>query len=659
MQKLRKFLKKNVRQIMGIVAAFMVTGLLLNANMLDYQANLLFGGKKSAPFDGTTYPVKKVPSWVDLTTSEWKLPYDQIPLNKFIDLPEYIPSQLVVPFASLDFKNAADKAIRNAQVTYSTPYMGDYKLDGREYAGSHLAVDIKIPMGTPLYAIANGLVIKSDSQTGGFGNSVVLRHDDVPSMNDPATLTTYYSGYGHMSSIVVNEGDLVSKGQLIGYSGESGTATTPHVHFQIDNDQAPWHIYWPYTSKEASDAGLSFWDAVNAGLGKDKALATTISPVAYVQKFLNYSGKASDTSTNNTVTPTPAGTTSTATTVSPTLPAATVDNSTELPPANTTTTPAQPVNITTQPTVDVTPATPALAALDLQYNDSFKVGTPQIFKVMALDNSGQLIQNFQSNQEISIKLENGSGTLDRTYLTAKDFDNGIAQFSLTPTADFGIRVSITSGAISKTSDVLEESSFSDLNQTDENFVAINFLKNNDIVRGYPDGTFKPNNNVTRVEALKFIYEGLNKDVKPRAFLQFADTDSKAWYARYIAAAQKDGVIKGYANNLFKPANPVTRAEFVKMLVEAAGYDGQNYVALGKSYSDVKAKDWFYTYVSLARDKNLLDTSTNLFRPNDPIKRADVAAILYRTILVSVNHSRNFDKSLVVNADDLAQFYKKV
>ncbi len=650
MQKLRKFLKKNVQQIIGVVLVFAITGTLMNAGVLDFQANLL-AGKQSAAFDGTTAPIKRAPSWVDLSTTEWKASYDQIPLNKFIDLPDYIPSQLTVPFSSLDFSKASDKAIRNAQVTFSTPYMGNYKLDGQEYAGSHLAVDIKIPYGTPVYAIANAVVFKAVNSTGGYGNHVVLRHDNVPSIDNPNSLTTYYSGYGHMSSLSVAEGDLVSKGQLIGYSGNSGTTTTPHVHFQIDNDQAPWHLYWPYTSKEAADAGLSFWEAVNAGLGKEKALATTISPMVYVQKYRNYS--SSGTTSTTTVQPTvntPVEPTSTNT-------ATTTD---ELPPIDVAPSdPVQPVNVSVQPTVDVTPAGQELADFELKYNSSFKIGTAQTFKLLALDKDGQIITNFKPDNEVYLKVENGSATLNKSYLNGQDFAEGVAEFTLTPNAGFGIRVSATMGDITKTSEILQESGFTDLDQNDESFVAINFLKNNDIVRGYPDGSFKPESNVSRVEALKFIYEGLNKEVKPKAVLEFSDTDSKAWYARYIAAAQNEGVVKGYPGNLFKPANSVTRAEFIKMLMEASGFNGKDYVTVKQPYADVAGNEWFYSYVALAKDKNLIDSSTNKFRPNENMTRAEVAQILYKTILMQASGKIKFENNLVVSLDQIANFYSQV
>jgi murein DD-endopeptidase MepM/ murein hydrolase activator NlpD len=659
MKRLEKFIAKNGWQLLLIGTAFLTVGVFLNISMQDFQANL-FLDRKSAPFDGTVMPVKKVPSWIDLQTSEWKLPYAQIPLYKFIDIPDYVPSQLIIPTASLNYKNAADRATRNAQVTFSTPYMGDYKLDGIENAGSHLAVDIKIPMGTPVYAIANGVVVKAKNEPSGFGFNVVLRHDDVPSADNPTVKTTYFSGYAHMSSYSVSEGDLVLKGQLIGMSGESGTATTPHLHFQIDNAQAPWHPYWPYTSKEASDAGLDFWSAVNAGLGKDKALATTINPLVYVQKYRNFAGSGTLIATSSSSSSSSSTSTSTSTTTTTTSTTSNVVNTTpdQLPPSNdAAVTPTTPVNVVTQPTIEAKPSV-VLADLQLKYDDSFTIGAPSTFKVIALDSSGNVIKDFKPAQEVDLTLENGSGTLEKSYLTASDFSDGVAEFTLTPTAGFGIRVKVANGVITKTSEVIQQSLFKDIAQSDQNYVAVNFLKNNDVVRGYPDGTFKPDNSVSRVEALKFIYEGLNKEVRPLVVLEFKDTDSKAWYARYIASAQNDGIVKGYDGNLFKPADTVTRAEFIKMLVEASGMDGKGYPVDVKPYQDVDTSAWYASYITLAKDKNLLDSSSNLIRPNEKLSRGEVAQMLYRIIVMKASGKFKYDRTLVVNNDLVDQYYSK-
>jgi murein DD-endopeptidase MepM/ murein hydrolase activator NlpD len=167
--------------------------------------------------------------------------------------------------------------------------MGNYKFDGIEYAGSHSGTDIRLPLNTPIYAIGDGKVVKAMKSSVGFGNHVVIQHDNVPSFEDPDILTTYYSSYNHLSDFLVQPGDVVTKGQNIGFSGQSGASSLPHLHFQIDNDLAPWHPYWPFSFQEAAKAGYTYNQAVSAGLNKDKAVAVTINPLLYIQKYSGFS----------------------------------------------------------------------------------------------------------------------------------------------------------------------------------------------------------------------------------------------------------------------------------------------------------------------------------------------------------------------------------
>jgi murein DD-endopeptidase MepM/ murein hydrolase activator NlpD len=98
---------------------------------------------------------------------------------------------------------------------------------------NHPGVDLATDTGTPIYAIGAGTVTQA-GPNGGYGNYTCIAHTSVVS-----------SCYAHQSSILVNSGDRVSKGQRIGLVGSTGNSTGPHLHFEIrvNGDvrcPAPW-----------------------------------------------------------------------------------------------------------------------------------------------------------------------------------------------------------------------------------------------------------------------------------------------------------------------------------------------------------------------------------------------------------------------------------
>lgn len=86
----------------------------------------------------------------------------------------------------------------------------------------HRAIDIAAPIGTPVYAANNGIVLKSGYSKDGYGGRVIIDHQ-----------IDYVTLYAHLSQALVQEGDVVQKGQLIGYVGSTGNSTGPHIHFEL------------------------------------------------------------------------------------------------------------------------------------------------------------------------------------------------------------------------------------------------------------------------------------------------------------------------------------------------------------------------------------------------------------------------------------------
>jgi murein DD-endopeptidase MepM/ murein hydrolase activator NlpD len=102
------------------------------------------------------------------------------------------------------------------------------------FAHFHTGVDLAVPLGTPVFAAADGVVVLARPMTDasgalvGYGNYVVIQHD--------AGLKTLY---GHLLAIGVKEGDVVKRGQLIGLVGSTGNSTGPHTHFEVRIDNSP------------------------------------------------------------------------------------------------------------------------------------------------------------------------------------------------------------------------------------------------------------------------------------------------------------------------------------------------------------------------------------------------------------------------------------
>lgn len=94
---------------------------------------------------------------------------------------------------------------------------------------NHNGIDLAAPMGTPVYAIKDGAVFTCITDDPEFGNYIILSHDQ-------GKLTSVYA---HLSKINVERYQNVRKGDIIGYVGQSGMATGPHLHFEIRQGGKP------------------------------------------------------------------------------------------------------------------------------------------------------------------------------------------------------------------------------------------------------------------------------------------------------------------------------------------------------------------------------------------------------------------------------------
>ncbi|GEM_PF-1302165 len=139
-----------------------------------------------------------------------------------------------------------------------------------------------------------------------------------------------------------------------------------------------------------------------------------------------------------------------------------------------------------------------------------------------------------------------------------------------------------------------------------------------IISGYPDGTFKPDNLVTRAEFAKMIVcmlglESAAESLKGEA-VPFADVDADHWAAGYINVAQMMGIVNGYEDGTFRPEGNINYAEALKMVLAAMGYSEDGFLVVRWPAT------WITKAIELELDKDLTIVS------GLPITRGEVAKL---------------------------------
>jgi len=128
------------------------------------------------------------------------------------------------------------------------------------------------------------------------------------------------------------------------------------------------------------------------------------------------------------------------------------------------------------------------------------------------------------------------------------------------------KISVNSFGIETPASV-SQNPFKDVDQNLWYSPYITVARDNNIVSGYSDGTFRPNEFISRVEALKIILEtsGLNLSVEFPVY--FVDSVVGSWYEKYVNFAHTNGLIDGFRGAMFKPEIPITRAEIARAIVK--------------------------------------------------------------------------------------------
>lgn len=150
------------------------------------------------------------------------------------------------------------------------------------------------------------------------------------------------------------------------------------------------------------------------------------------------------------------------------------------------------------------------------------------------------------------------------------------------------------------------------------------------IKGYPNGSFKPNATITRAEAASIFYRLLTDSTRKTystTYNTFKDVPAKAWYNTAVSTMAKLGIVNGGSDGYFRPSDPITRAEIAAMIARC---DGNSYGNAYTNFSDVKGH-WAANYIARAYELGWINGYGTTYAPDKYISRAETVAILNRVL----------------------------
>lgn len=169
--------------------------------------------------------------------------------------------------------------------------------------------------------------------------------------------------------------------------------------------------------------------------------------------------------------------------------------------------------------------------------------------------------------------------------------------------------------------------FKDIVSTYPYVKEIEYLADKKYFTGYTDGTFRPDQKLSRAHATVIISRILQLDTNNVKNPNFSDVPTTYTYYKEIAAVQNLGIVDG-SNGKFNPSGELTRAHMAKMLTLAFDLQGN----ANKAFKDVATDHWVHEYVqALAANEVTTGYEDGSYKPNVAISRAHFAVFLYRTL----------------------------
>jgi len=148
------------------------------------------------------------------------------------------------------------------------------------------------------------------------------------------------------------------------------------------------------------------------------------------------------------------------------------------------------------------------------------------------------------------------------------------------------------------------------------------------MKGYADGTYRPDRTVTRAEMAAILARNLGFDGAGNGGGSFADVKSTHWAVKEIEFVKDSGLMVGDGHGHFRPDAPITRGEMAAIAARFKQLDTSGYVK--SSFSDVEESYWAFASMEAAKAAGIIDGYTDgTFRPHGPLTRAEAVKIINR------------------------------
>lgn len=182
-------------------------------------------------------------------------------------------------------------------------------------------------------------------------------------------------------------------------------------------------------------------------------------------------------------------------------------------------------------------------------------------------------------------------------------------------------------------------------------IGLNYTDHFAYMVGYPNGTFKPDGNITRAEVATIIYRLMTPETRAKFQTRtctLSDVQSGMWFNDAVCTLVKAGVVSGYPDGTFKPNANVTRAEFSAMIARmfSVSYVGNN------MFEDINGH-WAESYINILAKLGILKGDNGNADPDANLTRAQAAAMCNRLVgRNSTNSSMNSCKDTITTWPDV-------